>query len=313
MITPPSRKRQKKTDSRVAELERKIDALTATLHATKEGNNSGSDEGNYDATETSRVSATGSTPQQQPSPYSVFDGTNRKRRMSRFEQDGYAGMLPAIAAAASGQQAPIVSMGPNPPIRPAQVAKMQDFESSRSAPPPPVESADVIGRGVLSLDIATQLFDHYSQNMVPQMPLVPMAPDSSVEIMRTTKPILFLAIMNVASSQNYPQTQRILKFEVKHTLADKIIIRGEKSVELVQALAVTIIWYWPEEKGESQYFQLAHLGAVMAMDLGIDRSPNRESVRSKLLDIPGPKSTFLDTESLECRRTWLGCYLLCSR
>lgn len=33
IITAPSRKRQKKTDSRVAELERKIDALTATLHA----------------------------------------------------------------------------------------------------------------------------------------------------------------------------------------------------------------------------------------------------------------------------------------
>lgn len=33
IITAPSRKRQKKTDSRVAELEKKIDALTASLHA----------------------------------------------------------------------------------------------------------------------------------------------------------------------------------------------------------------------------------------------------------------------------------------
>ena len=37
VVTVPSRKRQKKTDSRVAELEKKIDALTATLHATKSG------------------------------------------------------------------------------------------------------------------------------------------------------------------------------------------------------------------------------------------------------------------------------------
>jgi len=35
ITTPPTRKRQKKADSRVAELERKIDALTATLHAQK--------------------------------------------------------------------------------------------------------------------------------------------------------------------------------------------------------------------------------------------------------------------------------------
>jgi hypothetical protein len=37
ITTPPTRKRQKKADSRVAELERKIDALTATLHAQKAG------------------------------------------------------------------------------------------------------------------------------------------------------------------------------------------------------------------------------------------------------------------------------------
>lgn len=35
VVTQPSRKRQKKTDSRVAELEKKIDALTAVLHATR--------------------------------------------------------------------------------------------------------------------------------------------------------------------------------------------------------------------------------------------------------------------------------------
>ena len=37
VITAPSRKRQKKTDSRVAELEKKIDALTASLNAKKDG------------------------------------------------------------------------------------------------------------------------------------------------------------------------------------------------------------------------------------------------------------------------------------
>jgi hypothetical protein len=35
IVTVPNRKRQKKTDSRVAELEKKIDALTASLHASR--------------------------------------------------------------------------------------------------------------------------------------------------------------------------------------------------------------------------------------------------------------------------------------
>lgn len=35
VVTPPTRKRQKKTDSRVSELEKKIDALTASLQASR--------------------------------------------------------------------------------------------------------------------------------------------------------------------------------------------------------------------------------------------------------------------------------------
>jgi hypothetical protein len=38
VVTVPNRKRQKKTDSRVAELEKKIDALQASLHATRDHN-----------------------------------------------------------------------------------------------------------------------------------------------------------------------------------------------------------------------------------------------------------------------------------
>lgn len=311
VITPPSRKRQKKTDSRVAELERKIDALTANLQATKAGNISGSDDGNYVAGDSSHISGTASTPQQQPSSYSVFDSTNRKRRVSQHQQDGYVGMLTGIAAAASNQHAPNVT--PNTVPRPAQVAKMQDLEPPRFAAPTSYESADVIHQGILRVETAKELFDHYNQSMVPQMPLVPFAPDITAEMIRSTKPILFLAIMSVASGQDYPQIQAALKQEIKRTFADKIVVNGEKSVELVQALQVVTIWYWPEANGDSQYFQLAHMSALMAMDLGIDRKPKFAPRPNQLIDVPSSKSTILDTGTIECRRAWLGCYLLCSR
>ncbi|KMU90402.1 hypothetical protein CIHG_08212 [Coccidioides immitis H538.4] len=41
IVTVPTRKRQRKADSRVAELEKKIDALTASLHASRAQNSSG--------------------------------------------------------------------------------------------------------------------------------------------------------------------------------------------------------------------------------------------------------------------------------
>ena len=46
LITAPSRKRQKKTDSRVAELEKKIDALTQTLQATRSASQGGEHDAN---------------------------------------------------------------------------------------------------------------------------------------------------------------------------------------------------------------------------------------------------------------------------
>jgi hypothetical protein len=92
---------------------------------------------------------------------------------------------------------------------------------------------------------------------------------------------------------------------------DEISNSGDKSLELVQALQVVTIWYWKEANGDSKYYQLVHMAATMAIDLRLNK--NVEVKRPPLFDLQQPRSFVSDTASLECRRAWLGCYLLTSR
>ena len=308
VITPPSRKRQKKTDNRVAELERKIDQLRQEVNANK----GVSEDEHYGDGDTSHLGLMDTTPQQQPSSYSAFNSSDRKRRRSEYQQDGYDGRDQAVALdMAPPRFAPSVpNMIPHP-RDPPQAAQMSAPATAQSLSGPAYGEPDAVDRGLVSAALAHELFTQYIQNMVPHMPIVTFLVNTSWESVRKTTPILFLAIMSVASGQDYPSVQVVLKEEIVSTLGKRIIVNGEKSMELVQALQVVTIWYWPESNGNSKYYQLIHMATIMAMDLGIDRKPR--TLKEQMFHLPGAIPSLDDTESAERRRAWLGCYLLSSR
>lgn len=317
VITAPSRKRQKKTDSRVAELERKIDALTASLHATKEGNISGSEDDGYGDGDTPQFDSSDGRSNQPTSPYTTTSsaGTNRKRRMSEYQQDGSSGSRRPSVFEAMTQTSPatVANMGPRLFATPKSEPGGQDRESTRDADIAMYGEADVVGRGIVHAEIASALFRHYTDHMAPHMPIVVFAPDISSDIIRRRSPFLFLAILSVASGQDYPDLQATLTKEIMRMLADRVFVHGEKSLEIVQALQVVTIWYWPEPNGDSKYYQFIHMTAVMAIDLGMHRrQPLLILRKEQILGLPKPKSYLSDPCTTECRRAWLGCYLLCS-
>lgn len=317
VITAPSRKRQKKTDSRVAELERKIDALTASLQATKEGDVSGSEDDGYGDGDTPQIESSDGRSNQPTSPYTTTSsGTSRKRRMSEYQQDGNSAARRPSAFDAMSQSSPanVANMGPRLFATPNSEAGGQDLESTKEADAVVYGEADVIGRGLVHAETAYGLYRHYTEQMAPHMPIVVFSPDTSPETIRIRSPILFLAILSVASGQDYPDLQATLTKDIMRILADRVFLHGEKSLELVQALQVVTIWYWPEPNGDSKYYQFIHMTAVMAIDLGMHRrQPSLIVRKEQILDLPKPKSYLSDPDTTECRRAWLGCYLLCSR
>jgi hypothetical protein len=184
-----------------------------------------------------------------------------------------------------------------------------------AANPPQIhEYSDVIDRRLLTADDAASMFNCYVENMAPHMPSVVFPPGTTAADIRKSKPTLFLAILAASSGMNFPRLQRTLTKEVMSIYADRIICNGEKTLEIIQALNVSTLWYWPPEHFEElKFYQLIHTAAVMAIDIGMGkRSKSSKSKNVGLWrDHPWRRTPYPDPESIEARRAWLSCYFLC--
>ena len=340
-MTVASRKRQKKTDSRVAELEKKIDALTATLHATKPGPASAT-HGSEGGIEQQRMGTQG-----QPNSYQQVTsggyGTQfgPEARMSidwpsyskPAEFDNRKPSAPPMVVAgqkrkhAEGRDYPLTPDMQSPSIGGAARTSVDIRTGSQqggvSAPsfgyagtkaPQMHEYADVIDRGLITAEMATKMFNCYVEKMALHMPAVVFSPETTAADIRKTKPTLFLAIVSASSGMNYPQYQKMLTKEVMSIYAERIICNGEKTLELVQALHISTLWYWPPEHFEElKFYQLIHIAAVMAIDIGMGKRSRASKGKNAGLwrDHPWRRTPYPDPEGVEARRAWLGCYFLC--
>jgi hypothetical protein len=338
IVTAPTRKRQKKTDSRVAELEKKIDALTASLQAR------GSGAGTSSITTAVASSATRTShPLSAPDSVSLDPpwgrrATNHWPLSSQERVDGTDSTVPSpvqsrastlpnsiVEKLRSGvfthpqrlpgqkrklserQESPDQQDGPELPLPPAPCYPMQGAI-------PPKQELDIIDRGVLTLEKANELFARYNDHMVGHLPAVVFPCGYALSDLRKQKPILFLAVMAAGSNES-PNLQRQLSKELMTIFADRIFMLGRKSLELVQALMVAVIWYWPPEHFEElKFYQLIHTAAVMGIEIGLGR---RSTSRRKDLDSAWREGNYKrlgspENTTLECRRTWLACYYLAS-
>ncbi|KAL7946699.1 hypothetical protein V8C42DRAFT_293674 [Trichoderma barbatum] len=317
IVTVPTRKRQKKTDSRVSELEKKIDALTASLHA--------------------RAGVPGLNPLAgQPPPQPQHQ--NQPRQQSDSSSGGY----PAGGwgnAAATGTMRPWAGIEASPLMQSAQTPPRRTPQDDVSTFQPPIVMAgqkrkaadrdalgddhkamtpstswsgfsrptegDIVDRGLITMEHATGLFNKYKEHLIRHLPAVVFPPNATVMELRKTKPTLFLAIMAAATGENH-SLQRVLQKELMQLFAEKVIVTGEKNLELVQAIHVAVIWYWPPEHFEElKFYQLIHIAAVMAIDIGLGRKGSSRRGPPPFRRNPPP-----DSSSIECRRTWLTCFFL---
>lgn len=185
------------------------------------------------------------------------------------------------------------------------------------------EYADVIDRGLIKSDLASVLFNRYTHQMAPTMPAVIFPSGTTAADVRKSKPILFLAILATGAMTDHPDLATLFTKEVMQVYADRVICRGEKSLELIQAMLVSTLWYWPPEHFEEvKFYQLIHTAAVMGIDIGIHKQ-NKPAKTSSVASAASSgksmagmwnwrKQAFPDASSIEARRTWLGCYFICS-
>ena len=330
--TQPSRKRQKKTDTRVADLEKKIEILqrlTANINSTAVDKTSfhedsptqvpyipQSDSQYYSRSDPSRLPITQQASSGAWSTAYLGDNTSNIQRPPLPSNEFYVKPPQHFRTSGANDEASVA------PGKANDVKALLDevdsafpSDGDRGRPQPQAYS-DVVDRGQISVNVAEQLFLYYVDKMAPHFPAVIFPAGTSASSIRREKPTLFLAILAAAAGPLFPELQSDLTKEIMDIFANRIIVRGEKSLEIVQAIVISTLWYYPPEHFEElKFYQLVHIGAVMAIDIGMGKAsrpqPSRTDPATGYLYGNRTKPPLPDSGSVEARRVWLACYFLC--
>ncbi len=109
----------------------------------------------------------------------------------------------------------------------------------------PEKYMDLVDQQILSLDEATYAFDHFVRNIVSVFPIIAFAEGSTAQQVRKRRPALFAAIMTAAAGIWPSQTQSALRDSMMRLFSDWVVMLGEKSMDLIQGLQVASLWYTP--------------------------------------------------------------------
>lgn len=298
MVTLPTRKRQKKADTRVAELERKVDALSASLQAQRQGQ--GQEVSQRQERSFDRGSLAG---------LAAVAGAEGKEGVGQQEQNTgqqsgrrWLGSLNGSGLVGSKRRSSgEVKMSSEPMNSP----KQDPWHRERQKEP-----YDILDKGTIDVGTANAAFERYVNDMAPLMPFVVFPPGTEMEEIRRSKPILLHAIIAVAIGSIQPSAQVALLQDFYKLIAERAVVNGEKSLELVQATLVSVNWYIPPDHFEElKFYHLIHLAVIMGMDIGMNRRITRNRISFNLIgDLIGKKPSALNQDAPEMRRAWLGCY-----
>lgn len=170
-----------------------------------------------------------------------------------------------------------------------------------------VPAGDPVTTCLVSPDLAEQLCQTFSNDLAPLYPIVFVPMSSTWQSLQSGRPALFRAMITAASTSTHPAISARMFRETAQFLAEKVVVAGEKSLDLIQALLILSTWHLPPSKfTELKFSQYAHMAATMVTDL---RSSNDKRYAILTSSEPLPPSH----ELVEICRTFLAAYFLCSR
>lgn len=233
---------------------------------------------------------------------------NLKRRRSEYEDEVGRRLSTFVARRPSNKS---IDSGNINPLFSTETRSGACSSITAGSSTPSHEYADIIDKKILDAPTAAKIFSYYTNNMAGHMPIVVIPPEVTAGMIRKNKPTLFLAILSVASAQDYPDLQGILTREIMNAYADRLIRKHERSLELIQALQLSATWY----SKDANFYQLIHLAATMGIELGISTrtKTHKERFLERWKDNLRTKTEMSVKEKLESQRAWLGCYFLCAK
>ncbi|CAK7229135.1 hypothetical protein SEUCBS140593_007144 [Sporothrix eucalyptigena] len=293
-IHRPRKKRASKP-SKTAQLEERLNGLVDLLRATGElptgvtvttATGSGSLASRPDSTSTA-------SPYNPPSlPSATRDGSGPSAGPS-------AGPSPSDTRDAREPRDLRRDTGPNapPPVIPSTYNSF--------APPSCIcrpETGETVTDAIESDD---ELLAKFRKYMHPLLPIIVLPASTTAAQLAADRPFLFLAIKTVASVDNYRSMQGLMYQLVNH-VADYMLLRAERSIDLLQGLLTILSWYHHHCMMHAQLGNLLHLASSLVSDLGLTR-PARLQERTDLMVLhPNPPSPRTHEE----RRLLLGLWYI---
>ncbi|KAF2746239.1 hypothetical protein M011DRAFT_404776 [Sporormia fimetaria CBS 119925] len=232
------RRQRKRTDARVAELEREVRHMRTLLRS------------NQASTSTPENTLDGSILEE-------ADEGSRAQRSERTTSSPPAYQDPTILGESTRQPS---AGAPREYIHPSTEESVMQRDP------------DIVDRGIISEEMAEDILRIYNSNRPPG---VRIPADWSAMDLRKRKGVLFHAVMAAASRAKGKALSIPLNEEVTQLYARDLLIRGEKSVEYVQALLLTVAYPTPVGHVHGQMFRFATIAASLALELGLAMKPRR--------------------------------------
>lgn len=156
-----------------------------------------------------------------------------------------------------------------------------------------------------------KLFEYFHDQMSPHFPFITLTMETAK--MRQDRPFTYVACVN-AAAQSDPTFQTRITRDILKYLGDHMLLRGEKSLDLLQGLLIMINWYHVYRNSNPQLMNLVHLAKALLVDLAL----NRRRGASSFQIIPSETANKMihgqqqdngsSHHSLEDRRACLGAY-----
>ncbi|EGO51949.1 hypothetical protein NEUTE1DRAFT_125546 [Neurospora tetrasperma FGSC 2508] len=147
----------------------------------------------------------------------------------------------------------------------------------------------------------------YQTHLSPLFPFVIIPVGTTVQELEQSRPFLFSAIRMVTTLTSM-RSMRAQMYRLVRHVSERMLLRSERSLDLLQGILVMIGWYQYHCLMHAQLNNLIHLAASLVSDLGLNRDPKvqeRVSVMVLYPDEPKPRTN-------EERRALLGLWYIAS-
>jgi hypothetical protein len=155
------------------------------------------------------------------------------------------------------------------------------------------------------------LFNAFQTHMAVHLPFVVIERHINSNQLRHEKPFLY-RIVNVAASSRQVARQAMLRQEIMKELTERLLLKNEKSLELLQGMLVFLAWFH-YSLPLPQLTNLVQLSVALAHDLGLHKSL-RGSAKHEIFILESKcayeRLVIRDPRTLDERRAYLGVFWL---